>query len=48
MAFISDKDRGYIEEMFRNGLGGEINISLFVDPQRSAHTARIRKVYWRN
>ena len=33
MGFISDKDRKYIEDMFRKGMGGDVNILLFVDAQ---------------
>ncbi len=31
MGFISDKDRKYIEDMFKKGLHNDVNISLFVD-----------------
>ena len=38
MAFISDKDRKYIEDMFRKGLEEKLNISLFVDaPAKCAY-----------
>lgn len=38
MAFISDKDRKYIEEMFKKSLNGDVNISLFVDaPDKCAY-----------